>query len=71
MLDEVIAAVRKVAQEEIMPRYLQVARQFKPDGSFFTDADLIAQEALMRELQKIHPCAQLGEEMLEQAQQEQ
>ncbi len=71
MLDAVIAAVRKVAQEEIMPRYLRVTRQFKSDRSFFTEADLIAQEALLRELQKIHPCAQLGEEMLEQVQREQ
>ena len=71
MLDAVIAVVKKVAHEEIMPRYLQVAREFKPDGSFFTEADLIAQEVLLRELQKIYPCAQLGEEMLEQVQREQ
>ena len=71
MLNAVIAVVKKVAHEEIIPRYMQVAREFKPDGSFCSEADLIAQEVLLRELQKIYPCPQLGEEMPEQEQREQ
>ena len=71
MLDAVIAAVRAVAQQEIMPRYLRVARQRKADGSLFTEADLAAQEALMRELWKIYPGTVVGEEMPEQQQVEQ
>ncbi|TSA52937.1 MAG: inositol monophosphatase, partial [Nitrosomonadaceae bacterium] len=57
MLDAVIAAVKVVAQQEIMPRYLRVARQRKADGSLFTEADLATQEALTRELRKIYPGA--------------
>ena len=41
MLDAVIAVVKEVAQQEVMPRYLQVTRQRKLDGSLFTEADLI------------------------------
>lgn len=52
MLEEVIEAVREVAQQVIMPRYLQVDRQIKADGSFFTEADVAAQNALLEKLQK-------------------
>lgn len=68
MLHEVISTVRAVAQQEIIPRYLKVARQRKADGSLFTEADLATQEALSRELQKIHAGAVVGEEMPEQEQ---
>ena len=71
MLDAVIAAVKAVAQQEIMPRYLRVARQRKADGSLFTEADLATQEALTRELRKIYPGTVVGEEMPEQQQVEQ
>ncbi len=68
MLDAVIAAVKAVAQQEILPRYLRVARQRKADGSLFTEADVITQEALSRELCKIFPGPVVGEEMTEQEQ---
>lgn len=68
MLDAVIAAVRTVAQQEIIPRYLRVTRQRKADGSLITEADLATQEALSRELRKICPGAVVGEEMTEQDQ---
>ncbi len=71
LLDEVIAAVRAVAQQEIMPRYLQVDRQQKEDGSFFTTADLAAQKALIEKLQKIYPGPIMAEEMTRQEQEEQ
>jgi len=63
VLKDVIAAVREVARQEIMPRFLRVSRQIKADGSAFTEADLAAQEMLLESLQKILPCAVMGEEM--------
>ncbi|MDP1558780.1 MAG: inositol monophosphatase family protein [Nitrosomonas sp.] len=71
MLDSVITLVRKVSRQEIMPRYNQVARQIKADGSCFTEADVAAQAVLLRELQNIYPAAIMGEEMSEQEQHEQ
>jgi len=71
-LDEVIAAVRAVAEQEIMPRYLLVDRQLKEDGSFCTEADIAAQKALASKLQEICPDAVImGEEMTQQEQVEQ
>jgi myo-inositol-1(or 4)-monophosphatase len=71
MIDEVISIVKAVAQQEIMPRYLRVARQYKSDSRLFTEADLATQEALTRELRKIYPCPVVGEEMSETEQLEQ
>jgi myo-inositol-1(or 4)-monophosphatase len=63
MLKAVTAAVRLVAAEEIMPRYMKVAHQHKSDGSLCTDADTAAQEALTRKLQGILNVPVIGEEM--------
>ncbi|MBI2313966.1 MAG: inositol monophosphatase family protein [Betaproteobacteria bacterium] len=63
MLDSVIAAVRGVARQEIIPRYLKVAHQRKSDGSLFTEADIAAQEVLGKVLKTIHPGPLVGEEM--------
>jgi len=68
MLEAVIAAVRAVAAAEVMPRFLNVAHQRKPDGSLFTAADLAAQDALAQALHEIAPVPVVGEEMT-QAQQ--
>lgn len=65
MLDRVITAVREVARDEIMSRYLQVERIYKADGSFYTEADLVAQGKLLERLQDIAPVAMIGEEMPE------
>jgi myo-inositol-1(or 4)-monophosphatase len=62
-VERVIAAVRRVAAEEIMPRFLKVAHERKADGSLFTEADLAAQDALTRALREIHPFPLVGEEM--------
>lgn len=69
MLESVIAAVKTVAQEEIMPRYLKVAHQRKTDGSIFTAADIAAQTALVSALRTICDCPVLGEEMPAEQQQ--
>ena len=63
MLKAVIAAVKLVTAEEIMPRYLKVTHQHKSDGSLCTEADLAAQSALTRKLQSILSVPVLGEEM--------
>jgi myo-inositol-1(or 4)-monophosphatase len=62
-LRAVVAAVKLVAAEEIMPRYMKVALQRKSDGSLCTEADLAAQEALTRKLQAIVNVPVIGEEM--------
>lgn len=63
MLKAVVAAVKLVAAEEIMPRYLKVAHQRKSDGSLCTEADTATQAALTRKLQAILNAPVLGEEM--------
>jgi myo-inositol-1(or 4)-monophosphatase len=63
MLKAAIAAVKLVAAEEVMPRYLKVAHQRKSDGSLCTEADTAAQSALTRKLQAILNVPVLGEEM--------
>lgn len=67
-LKAVIAAVKLVAAEEIMPRYLRVAHRHKSDGSLCTDADIATQTALTRKLQVICNVPVLGEEMTEDEQ---
>jgi myo-inositol-1(or 4)-monophosphatase len=71
VLEDVITAVKEVAQQVIMPRYLRVDRRLKADGSFFTEADVAAQNALLERLQKIRPAAAMGEEMTQQEQEAQ
>ena len=62
-LKAMIAAVKLVAAEEIMPRYMKVAHQRKSDGSLCTEADTAAQGALTRKLQAILNVPVIGEEM--------
>lgn len=69
LLKATIAAVKLVAAEEIMPRYLKVAHQHKTDGSLCTDADIATQNALTRKLQAICNVPVMGEEMPEEEQQ--
>lgn len=69
MLTAIAAAMKLVAEKEIMPRYMKVSHQKKSDGSVCTEADLAAQDALTHSLQAIHHVPVLGEEM-SRAQQE-
>lgn len=71
MLNAVIAAVKEVAKQEIMPRYLKVQRHCKSDGSLCTEADVATQEALLRKLQKIYPGKIVSEEMSAEQQNDQ
>lgn len=68
LLKATVAAVKLVAAEEIMPRYMKVAHQHKSDGSLCTDADLATQNALSRKLQAIRNVPVMGEEMTQQEQ---
>lgn len=70
MLHQVIDAVRAVGREEVMPRYLKVAHARKGDGSLFTEADIAAQHALESRLKAIAPYPVLGEEMDDEAHQQ-
>ena len=63
LLKAVVAAVKLVTAEEIMPRYLKVVHQHKGDGSLCTEADIAAQSALTKKLQAIVNVPVLGEEM--------
>lgn len=56
--------VRRCAQEELMPRFADVSRQLKGDGSVVTEADHAMQDRMQRELSAQWPhYAFLGEEM--------
>ena len=55
--------VRKIAAEEILPRYLKVSRGRKADGSLFTEADVATQRRLIEALPVLLPGPVLGEEM--------
>ncbi len=63
--------VRTVAAEQVMPRYLKVARQRKSDGSLFTEADLAAQAALVAKLSELRAVPVVAEEMTREQQAEQ
>ena len=68
MLNAVLDTIKSVAQAEIMPRYLKVARQQKSDGSLFTEADMASQAALVSGLREVLDCPVLGEEMSDEKQ---
>ena len=63
MINAVIDAVKEIAKQEIIPRYLKVQGHYKPDGSICTEADIATQEALVGKLQKIYPGKIISEEM--------
>ncbi len=68
-LQAVAAHVVAAARAEIMPRFLQVQRTHKADGSVLTEADLAMQRALQAALAADWPeFGFLGEEMTPEAQ---
>ena len=64
----VLEAVRRVAADEIMPRYRSVVATRKDDGSLLTEADLASQQALVRRLGAIEAVPVMGEEMAREEQ---
>lgn len=66
----IAALVRQAALEEILPRFRNVERHLKTDGSWLTEADLAMQARVQRELAERWPeIPFLGEEMSEAEQQ--
>jgi myo-inositol-1(or 4)-monophosphatase len=56
--------ISSAAREELLPRFADVQRSLKIDGSFVTEADLATQERILRALQELYPQTTiLGEEM--------
>lgn len=68
LLQKLTDLVREVAQNEVMPRFLQVTSSKKSDGSQLTEADLAAQTAFAKRLPELVDCPMLGEEMSVQEQ---
>ena len=62
MLSTLTKLIRDVAQQEILPRFLEVSLSHKQDGSPLTDADLACQQALTDSLSTLYPAPVLGEE---------
>jgi myo-inositol-1(or 4)-monophosphatase len=69
-LERLESVVRRVAAEEVMPRYLKVAHKRKSDGSLLTEADVAAQDRLSQLLPTISPAPVVGEEMPLEVQQQ-
>lgn len=67
----VTQVVREVAAQVVMPRFLQVVREHKADGTIFTEVDIAAQRALTERLQRLRPRPVLGEEEMSEAEQRQ
>ncbi|MDR1849592.1 MAG: inositol monophosphatase family protein [Zoogloeaceae bacterium] len=62
--------VREISEREVLPRFLKVSGRTKADGSAFSEADIAAQEALMRELSRLADLPMIGEEMTGEEQKE-
>lgn len=69
-IEALTAAVRDIAREVIMARYLTAVRARKTDGSLLTQVDLAAEAALAQRLPQIIDGPVLGEEMPAERQRE-
>lgn len=70
-IQQVADLVRRVAGEELLPRFNAVSASSKPDGSLITAADIAMQRRLQEELALLWPSfGLLGEEMAAERQQE-
>lgn len=68
-LDQVAEILIETAKEELVPRFAEVARTHKTDGSIVTAADISMQSVVRRELATKWPeYGFLGEEMPEEEQ---
>jgi myo-inositol-1(or 4)-monophosphatase len=69
MLDALTPIVKNAARKELLPRFAESERRFKPDGSIVTEADIAMQQRLVGELEALAPDYRvLGEEMSEEEQ---
>lgn len=67
-LDALIAIVRRVGDEVVLPHFTRVAHTRKADGSVLTAVDLESQEVLCQELRALADCPLVGEEMTREEQ---
>lgn len=64
MLDALVQIVKIAAREELLPRFAESVRRYKPDGSIVTEADFAMQQRMTAELAVFAPQYRLlGEEM--------
>lgn len=63
LIETLCAKVKTVAQQEMMPFFLNTERLRKADGSALSQADVAVQTALSHELMRIIDVPVLGEEM--------
>ena len=69
--EAVIAGIKKIAHETLLPKFASVTRQLKIDGSFVTEADITAQKQVTILLNRLTPDIPiLGEEMTHDVQQQ-
>lgn len=54
-LEQLIPIVRRIAREELMPRFACCTRGYKDDGSILTEADMTCHHHLKRELAEYWP----------------
>ncbi|MDR2220102.1 MAG: inositol monophosphatase family protein [Methylobacillus sp.] len=62
-LTDLVAVVKRIGDEVVLPHFTRVGYTRKADGSVLTEVDLQAQEALREALTNIADCPLLGEEM--------
>ena len=63
--------ISTAAREELLPRFADVQRSIKVDGSFLTEADMATQARISQALKEQYPeTAFLGEEMTTEEQAE-
>ncbi len=71
-MEELVAIVRNIAADQLMPHFGQISRQYKADKSIVTAADIATQKALISELKKRWPDFDfLAEEMSAEQQEQQ
>lgn len=68
VITEVIAIAREAAEKEILPRFMKVKHERKADKSVYTEADIAAQELIVKRLKAIADYPVIAEEMTENAQ---
>jgi myo-inositol-1(or 4)-monophosphatase len=68
-IQELIQIIKKVAKQELLPRFEKVSKEYKLDGSIITEADTVTQQRLQELLYQSYPTISLlGEEMSEEEQ---
>lgn len=61
--------IQQASKQELLPRFANVKRNIKGDGSFVTEADLACQHAIQKQLEELYPeHVFLAEEMTEEEQ---